>query len=222
MEKIPREHHFYVAVAKFLFYHPEHGIVSVRDPIRIKDAKQYSLSPLILYGVSVAGLPIRWMTFTPLDHPRAFRDVLLEAWRNAEGLRGRPDILMVNRHLAAASPELVQDMKKIEVQVKVADARDRSLSVSLRSAQYYSEWRSRMHDRKDQSLAESIQALCQDAQDNHDFFIRDDRRGENSREKENKIRQWLALQTQEPVPKLTDGSLDWELGPWLSSWEKSL
>jgi len=40
------------------------------------------------------------MTFTPVDPPRAFRDVLLEAWCNAEGLRGRPDIPRINRHLA--------------------------------------------------------------------------------------------------------------------------
>ncbi len=221
MKNTPREHHFYVAIAKFLFHHPERGIVSVRDPIRIKEAEQYGLSPLILYGLTVARLPIRWMTFTLVDQPRAFRDVLLEAWRNAEGLRGRPDILLVNRHLAAASPELVRDMTKIGVQVEVADARDRSLSVSLRSAQYYSGWRLRMLDRKDQSLAGSIQARCQNAQDNHDFFIRDDRRNV-SHEEENRIEQWLALPVQEPVPELIGGGLDWKPGPWLSSWEKLL
>ena len=42
----PREHHFYVAIAKFLFHHPEHGIVSVRDPIKIKDAERYALENL--------------------------------------------------------------------------------------------------------------------------------------------------------------------------------
>jgi hypothetical protein len=74
----PREHHFYVAIAKFLLHHPEHGIVSVRDPIKIKDAEQYGFSPSILYGLTVAGLPIRWMTFTPVDQPRAFLDDLLK------------------------------------------------------------------------------------------------------------------------------------------------
>jgi hypothetical protein len=116
----PREHHFYVAIAKFIFHHPEHGIVSVQDPIKIKDAQRYGLSPLIIYGVTVAGLPIRWMTFTPVDQPRAFRDVLLDAWRNAEGLRGRPDILRVNRHLSKASPELVEEMAKIGVQDRIS------------------------------------------------------------------------------------------------------
>lgn len=85
---LPREHHFFVSIAKFLFYHPEHGIVSVQDPIQLKDAERYGLNPLILYGLSVAGLPIRWMTFTSIDHPRPFKDILQEAWHHAAGLRG--------------------------------------------------------------------------------------------------------------------------------------
>ncbi|MCI5218363.1 MAG: hypothetical protein D3914_04020 [Candidatus Electrothrix sp. LOE2] len=222
MEKKAREHHFYVAVAKFLFYHPEHGIVSVRDPIRIKDAKQYGLSPLILYGVSVAGLPIRWMTFSPLDQPRAFRDVLLEAWRNADGLRGRPDILRVNCHVAQASPELISNMAKIGVQVEVADAKEKSFPSSLRSAQNSNKSLFVTHDNKDHSLAGAIQALCQDAQYDHDFCIKGGHRDAKSREQENRIQQWLALPAQGPVPEWTDDSLDWDPGTWLSSWETSL
>ncbi|MDZ7753793.1 MAG: hypothetical protein U5S82_19645 [Gammaproteobacteria bacterium] len=217
----PREHHFYVAIAKFLFHHPEHGIVSVGDPIKIKDAERYGLSPLLLYGLTVAGLPIRWMTFTPVDQPRPFRDVLLEAWRNAEGLRGRPDILRINRHLAAASPGLVGEMAKIGVRVEVADAKEKSLPASLRSAQDSSRWLPRKHDGKDRSLAGSIQALCRYAQVDHDFRVGDGHRGVNSREVEFKIQQWLALPAQAPVPTATRG-LDWEPGPWLSSWETSL
>ena len=217
----PRKHHFYVAIAKFLFHHPEHGIVSVWDPIKIKDAEQYGLSPFILYGLTVAGLPIRWMTYTPVDQPRAFRDVLLEAWRNAESLRGRPDILRVNRHLALASPGLVRDMAKIEVQVEVADAKEKSLPASLRSAQNSSRWLLGKHDREARSLTESIQALCRDAQHDHDFHFRCGHRGLNSREVEDRIQQWLALPAQGPVPTLT-GGVDWEPGPWLSSWESSL
>ena len=217
----PREHHFYVAIAKFLFHHPDHGIVSVRDPIKIKDAEQYGLSPLILYGLTVAGLPIRWMTFTPVDQPRPFRDVLLEAWRNAEGLRGRPDILRINRHLATASPELVEKMAKIGVQVEVADAREKSLPASLRSAQDSSRWLLRKHDGNDRSLAGAIQALCRYAQIDHDFHVRDGHRGVNSREVKDRIQQWLTLPAQVPVPTVA-GGLDWEPGPWLSSWETSL
>jgi len=217
----PREHHFYVAIAKFLFRHPEHGIVWVRDPIRIKEAEQYGLSPLILYGLTVARLPIRWMTFTPVDRPRALREVLLEAWRNAGGLRGRPDILRINRRLAKASPELVQDMAKIGVRVEVADALEKSLPASLGSAQGASRWLLRKHKGNDRSLAGSLQALCRYAQEDHDFRVGERRIGVNSREVEDRVRQWLALPAQVPVATVT-GGLDWEPGPWLSSWETSL
>jgi hypothetical protein len=217
----PREHHFYVAIAKFLFHHPEHGVVSVRDPIKIKDAERYGLSPLILYGLTVAGLPIRWMTFTPVDQPKPFRDVLMDAWRNAEGLRGRPDILRINRHLVTASPELVQDMAKIGVRVEVADAKEKSLPASLRSAQDSSRWLLRKHDGNDRSLTGSIQALCRYAQIDHDFRVRDGHRGVNSREVEDRIQQWLTLPVQVPVPIVT-GGFDWEPGTWLFSWEASL
>jgi len=221
MEKSLREHHFYVAVAKFLFHHPQYGIVPVQDPIRIKDAEQYGLSPLILYGLTVAGLPIRWMSFTPIGQPKALRDVLLEAWSNAEGLRGRPDILRVNRHLIKASPELVRDMAIIKVKVEVAGVKEQSLPASLRSAQNSSKWLLGRHLNKGHSLSGAIQALCHDAQYDHDFHVRDSIRGVSSREVENRIQQWLALPVQGPMPKRTSG-LDWKPGPWLSSWESSL
>ena len=216
-----REHYFYVAIAKFLFHHQEHGIVSVRDPIKIKDAERYGLSPLMLYGLTVVGLPIRWMTFTPVDQPRPFRDVLLEAWRNAEGLRGRPDILRINRHLAMASLELTREIAKFGVQVEVADAKEKSLPISMRSAQDSSRWLLRKHDGNDRSLTGSIQALCRSAQDDHNFCIRDGSKCVNSREVQDRIQQWLALPAQLPLPTVI-GGLDWKPGPWLSSWETSL
>ncbi len=219
-----REHHFYIAIAKFLFHHPEHGIVAVRDSIKIQDAQKYGLSPLILYGLTVALLPIRWMTFSPLDQPRAFRDVLLEAWCEAEGLRGRPDILMVNRYIAHASPTLVDDMAKFGVKVEVAGAKEKSLPVSLRSAQNASMWLMGIHKSKDCSLNESIKALCLDALSDHKFHLSDSHiRGMYSREVGNRFHRWLSLPPQgpEPTPTLT-GGLDWKPGPWLSSWESSV
>ena len=58
-EQTLREHFFYVAVARFVFLHPQHGVVSVRDPIRLADAEQLGLSPLLIYGLSVAGVCCR-------------------------------------------------------------------------------------------------------------------------------------------------------------------
>ena len=83
-----REHHFFVSTAKFLFHHPQHGIVAVRDPIRLADAKRRELDPIILYGVTVAGLPIRWLTFSTVGQRKSLCEVLWTAWKDAEGLRG--------------------------------------------------------------------------------------------------------------------------------------
>ena len=159
--------------------------------------------------------------FYPISQPRAFKDVLSEAWNYAEGLRGRPNILRVNRHVIKACPELVQDLSKNKVKVEIAGPKEKSLPASLRSAQDSSKWLLARHDNKDLSLFGATQALCQDAQHDHNFHVRDGLRGANSRKVENKIQQWLALPVNEPMPKQT-GVLDWKPGSWLSSWESSL
>ncbi|TDT92239.1 hypothetical protein [Pseudodesulfovibrio indicus] len=216
-----REHYFYVAIAKFLFYHPEHGVISVADPIKLKDAEQYALSPLILYGLSVAGVPIRWMTYTPADKPRAFRDVLTEAWRDAKGLRGKPNILWINRHLAKASPDLKQKLGKMDVELKIVDAKNKSLAASLRSAQDSSKWLLATHSSTDKSPSESIKALCMDAQRDHDYSVMDGNRGTRSGKEKEMVQQWMSLSAQKPITS-APCELDWELGPWLSSWESSV
>lgn len=221
VEPPKRDHHFYVSTAKFLFHHSEHGIVAVRDPIRLKDAERYGLSPLILYGLTVAGLPIRWLTFTPVAQRQPLCEVLLAAWRNGEGLRGLPAILRISRHLAHADPALSVDMAKIGVQLEIADAKDKSLPASLRSAQDAGRWLSKKRDENDPSLAEAIQALCRDAQNDHDSSARSGPRGLSNRELEGRIEQWLAQPARQPESILVE-SLDWEPGPWLSSWETSL
>lgn len=218
LQRLMRIHHFYVGVAKFLFYHPKYGIVSVRDPIKIKDATKHGLSPLILYGLTVAGLPIRWMSFTSFDQPRAFKDVLLEGWCNATGLRGRPDILLVNRHIVAACPDLPQEMKDIGVHVEVANTRDKSLPSSLRSAQNASPWLRRKGTQENLSLNESILKLCQYAQYEHNFSI--DRK--NNRKIDSRVLEWLDLPAQIPETCINFNRLDWRLGKWLSSWESSV
>lgn len=216
-----REHHFYVSIAKFLFHHPQHGIVAVRDPIKLADAKQRGLSPLMLYGITVAGLPIRWLMFSPADQRKSLREVLLTAWRGAEGLRGMPDVLHVNRYVAQADPVLADDLARIGVHLEVADAKDKMVPASLRSAHDASRWLSRWHDPVDLSLASSVEALCLDAQEDHNRSARHRPRGLGNRKLEEAITQWLDLPMREPSSVSLE-ELDWEAGPWLSSWETSL
>jgi hypothetical protein len=216
-----REHHFYVSTAKFLFHHPQHGVVAVRDPIKLADAKQRGLDPIILYGVTVAGLPIRWLTFSLIDQRKSLREVLLTAWKVAEGLRGLPDILRVNRYVAQADPALAVDLAMIGVRLEVADAKDKTAPASLRSAQDDSRWLSQRHDPVDLSLAACVEALCLDAQEDHNRSARRGPRGLSNRRLEERVEQWLDLPMRKPsAAPLED--LDWEAGPWLSSWEASV
>lgn len=177
--------------------------MSVQDPIKLNDAEKYSLSPLLLYGLTVAGLPIRWMTYTPLGQPRALLDVLLEAWRNSDGLRGLPDILRISRHLAEASPKLGQDLAQMGIHLEVANANKKSLPASLRSAQDASKWLDRFlprgNDKKVHPLNEAVNALCQIAQLEHDSSMNDPLRDRYGREKD-KLKEWLELPVQGPIP----------------------
>lgn len=216
-----REHHFYASIAKFLFHHPQHGIVTVRDPIRLADAKQHGLLPIILYGVTVAALPIRHLTFSTVDRPKSLREVLLTAWGNAEGLRGRPDVLRVNRYVALADSALTEDLARIGVRLEIADAKDKTVAGSLRSANDASRWLWQTHTPPDLSSAACVKALCLDAQDDHDRSARPGRHGLNNRKLTESIEQWLDLPMRKP-PSVPLEDKDWEVGPWLSSWETSL
>jgi len=216
-----REHHFYLSIAKFLFHHPQQGIVAVRDPIRLADAKRRELDPIILYGVTVAGLPIRWLTFSTVGQRKSLCEVLWTAWKDAEGLRGLPDVLRVNRYIAQADPGLATDLARIGTRLEIADAKDKKVPASLRSAQDASLWLLKKHDPADMSLAESVESLCRDANEDHDWRADRGPLRLSNRKLEDSIEQWLSLSMRQP-PSVPLEDRDWEAGPWLSSWETAL
>lgn len=216
-----RLHHFYVATAKFLFAHPQHGVVSVRDPIRTSDASRHGLSPLLIYGLTVPGTPIRWTTFSPGDSPQPLRRILFSAWSQGEGLRGQPDALMVNRHLAQSDPNLETDLAKIGIALEIAGPSEKSLPASLRSAQDKTRWLSRSSRSDSVPADQAIAAFSSDALTDHNWRSRDRRRDLGDRELEERIEAWLALPNREPDPSFVTDHL-WKPGPWLNSWETSI
>ena len=219
-EQMVREHYLHVAVAKFLFLHPEHGGVSVRDPIKLADAKKYGLSPLLLYCVAAAGLPIRWLTFSPLGQPKPLRAILQQAWAGAEGLRGRPDVLRVNQHLAANCPELAADLKKIGVRLALTDAKDKAHPASLRSAQDDA-LRLRAYAKSSEAEGDPILSICRAAWEEHHYCAQRGSHITAPRDVRARIDQWLALAPQD-VGQLPDRGLDWTPGSWLSAWQASV
>lgn len=159
------------------------------------------------------------MTFSPANRPKALSDVLREAWLSAKDLRGRPDILRISRHLAAASPGLIDEMARTGVQVEIASPKEKSLPGSLRSAQEASRCLLMAYQgEQTEFIAESAQLLCKLARDSRRCIV-----GGQGQKVEDAIQKWLSLAPREPESLTTKTAmLDWKPGKWMSSWEVSL
>lgn len=220
-DTLSREHHFYVATAKHVFIHQAHGIVFVRDPLSLKDAAQYGLTPLILYGVTVPGMSLMWITFSLYDKPLSFSKVLEEAWNNGVGLRGKPDTLKINRHVAAACPEIVSCLAKEGVAVVTVDGNDKRFSASLRSA-HRKCIELDHHIGPDALPVTTLEGLLSCASEHHQWDSQKTMIFSYSMsvERRMQILQWLEL----PFRPLTSSipEVDWNPGPGLSSWEANL
>lgn len=219
-DQVNREHFFYVAVARFVFLHRKHGIVSVRDPIRLADAETFGLSPLLIYGLNVAGLPLRWMTFSTLDEPRPILSVLQEAWSQAEGLRGSPDKLRVNRHLASAAPGLASDLAKIGVHLAITDAADKTHPAALRTAQDAARWLLN-RNRNETADKDPLLALVENAARDHRYDSQGGAISTAPAKARQQIERWLALPVREAGLRPTEG-MDWTPGKWLYPQEASI
>ncbi len=214
-----REHHFYAAIAKHVFEHPEHGIVFTGETITLSDAARFGLKPLILYGLTVPGTQFHWYTFSRNDAPRSFLGLLIVAWSNGTGLRGCPDILKINRNVAESCPDLKINLKKLGVEVVIAEKGDKKLSGSLRAAQdevMRFGWLAR-NNAKDFYNLEALNAYAYKGHNQHVENKRWSWAGNKSvREAAEK---WMALPVKKVECYLDLSQMDWKPGQWLSSWE---
>ena len=217
-----REQHFYVAIAKHVFLHTEKGIVFVSDPILLKDAGKFNLKPLLLYGLTVPGTQIEWYTFSLFDEPRSLFSVLLEGWEKASGLRGYPDNLKINRHIANACPHLQSSLGNIgAISLVVADGKDKQFSASLRVAQQGGlelGWRNR-----DGHVINDVKELNVYALNVHNEHI--NRRiweMHSAKSVKERASEWVGLPVNASSAVLDFSKLDWVGGSWLSSWESNV
>lgn len=215
-----REHHLYCAIAKFCFMRKSRGITFVRDPISIASAKRYGLTPLILYGVAAAGTSLKRVTVSTLDAPLSFSSVLEEAWRSAPPLGGKPDQVRVSRSLNESCPHLKVVLAAIGVDLLVADAKDKLTPTSLRSGQDavlhlgWSDYLSPKLSTITQFNAAGLKLL------EHEVSMFTSW-SHGSKERTAFLQEWLALPAVPYVESLVDSG-EWQHGPWLSNWEKTL
>lgn len=214
-----REHHFYVSIAKHVFEHPEHCIVFSGDTIRLADAARFGLKPMILYGLTVPGTQIQWFSFSHLDNPRPLLGFLIEAWSKGAGLRGCPDILKINTYIADSCPDLNLNLKKLGVEVVIAEKGDKKLSGSLRAAQdevMRFGWLARKNA-KDFCNLEAMNAYAHKEHNQHIENKRWSWAGNKSVREAAET--WMNLPIKDLEANLEFTKIDWEPGQWLSSWE---
>lgn len=218
-----RCHDYAVALSKRLFFHREHGIVHVLDPIRVRDAAQYGLEAILMYSISVTGTSLRWLTFSMADEPLPHQEVLLQAWSKGGGLRGFPDIVRVSRQLCKSAPTLAQELAAFGVVLEVPPASDKTLPGALRASQALAGqvlgW-STLHATRE--VPAGLPRLNADAHSYHQFRAQPSAHGGEARQTRERVSAWLQLPSRQPhfAPAPT-GPL-WEGGEWLRSWEKSV
>ncbi len=217
----PREQHFYLSIAKHAFYHADKGIVFVGDPIRLSEAEDLGLTPLLLYGITVPGTRITWQTFTLLTEPRSIAGVLLEGWTTAPGLRGYPDVLKINRHVAKACPSLQNSLTGIgDMSLVVADGADKQFFASLAAAQYRSLSLGKRILNDD--AINNVQELNAQALNAHNMYLNYRLWDMNSPSLKQRTSAWLSLTINTCNEGLKFTALDWEGGYWLCSWEAAV
>lgn len=209
-----REHHLVVATAKHVFLHREYGVVFVRDAASREDLAAYELTPLLLYGLSVPGTSLRWVILTPVDNPASIVSVLGKAWTQADGLRGRPDVLKVSRHLAASATALLQTLAASDVRLVVAEGRDKAFSASVRRCQEDAMWTSLPRGRG--TLSATLDQLNRYATDRHNHSF------QTPPSRANAAMEWWRNLPPRAADLPSGDEIDWRPGAWLHAWEKGL
>lgn len=209
---VEREHFFHIATAKHVFLHAEHGIVFPVDPLPLSEAGMYELKPLIVYGLTIPGIPGCHLRFAPLHAPQPIVNVLADIWNSEPMLRGMPNTLRISRALAEADDGFVQMLLSQGMAVTLSGTKDKSHSGALRSCQKDA-WELSFWGRKESLLSvEDLNRFASRPRDRR-YLLRTPAQREVAQA-------WEAFHF-EPPPTLQVDQLDWKPGAWLNSWESN-
>lgn len=209
---VEREQFLNIATAKQVFLHPSHGIVFPEDPLPLSEAGSYGLTPLIVYGLTMPGVPGCHLRFAPLDQPQPIFSVLVDLWNRVPMLRGMPKKLRISRALAETNAGFVQQLVSHGVEVIVSATGDKSHPGALRSCQKDA-WELSFWGRNEALL--SVDDLNRFASRPRDwrYLLRTPAQREVAKA-------WEAFPFAAPPASHVD-QLDWKPGSWLNSWESN-
>ena len=207
---IVREHNFTLATARHVFLHSSRGVIFTADALPLAEAEKVGFLPLIMYGVSLPGLPATAVRFVCLDVPRPIIDVLTEFWNCLPELRGKPERLRISRNCAAADQGFIEVLQGAGITVDIAASNDKSHAAVLRNGQkdarqlqfYLPKSLDELHKIADKAFSFRCQHFSKVAQ-------------------RQLAEQWKELPFVEPKVDVPD-NLDWTQGDWLSAWQMNV
>ena len=207
---IVREHNFTLATARHVFLHPSRGVIFTADALPLAEAEKVGFLPLIMYGVSLPGLPATAVRFVRLDVPRRIIDVLTEFWNCLPELRGKPDRLRISRSCAAADQGFIEVLQGAGITVEIAASNDKSHAAVLRNGRkdarqlqfYLPKSLDELHKIADKAFSYRCQHFSRVGQ-------------------RQLAEHWKELPFVEPKVDVSD-NLDWTQGDWLSAWQMNV
>ena len=209
---VEREQYFNIATAKQVFLHAKHGIVFPVDPLPLSEAGMYGLTPLIVYGLTMPGVPGCHLRFAPLDQPQPISNVLADIWNSVPMLRGMPNKLRISRALAEADDGFVQKLLSQGMAVTLSGTKDKSHSGALRSCQKDA-WELSFWGRKESLLSVDDLNRFSSRPRDREYLLRTPAQREVAKA-------WEAFHFATPLALHVD-QLDWKPGSWLNSWESN-
>lgn len=96
-------HFFSIQKSKTVFWNEKYGVLRCHD--RLSNAEKHGLTPLLVYGICVDGLPLSNVYYSPPNQPVAAQDFISLFWTtdfNLEQLAhivGIPDTLVIDKRL---------------------------------------------------------------------------------------------------------------------------
>lgn len=211
-----RRQQFYISYSKYLFLKNDLVVVA-EEPLPLDEARSAGLVPLIMYGITIERLPIRWLKFSRASEPEDLISVLNEGWASAPGLRGRPDVVVVSRMLFDAAPELGSALRSLGVLLEVAGPGDKSTPAALSAAHKSSQ--SMMYHPKGDAVRLADPLARVNAAGQYEHMDRLKHAHIFHADKADLIERWMQNQINENA----DGALDsiaWTQGEWMGSWQQ--
>lgn len=203
-----RRQHLFVQVHNKLFLGPNGRHMETNDVLPLEDIRELGGEPLVVIGLTDEASHIKTARLTSLSAPQSISSAVLEMWRDDQGLRGIPDVVVVHPDLARSAAPAMVWIRNLGIAVEERSGRDRRHEANRRAMLDFVKAAGWWSDGpKSRTLGQLRAALAK-----YTFFFHTDPYHQCATEREN----WaihMALPFRAP-PDIEPLLKDWEPGSW--------